>query len=441
MVAVLLVAAIAAVWPGGRDARSAAPRAPGELVVSFLDVGQGDATLLERDGTTVLVDTGPPDGPILQRLEEAGVGRIDVLVLTHAEADHEGAARAVLRAHRVGLVLDGGAGWDTATQRALPAAAARAGARVVAGHAGQRLAAGGIAMRVLWPPAGPVPPEADPNDRALVMHVRVGSFDLLLPADAESPSPRRSTLPAVEALKVAHHGSADEGLPALLARLRPAVAAIEVGRRNTYGHPTATTLAALRVVPNVVRTDRDGTVRPARLGWRHAPREGGPMTRRRSPKSRALALCTLGQRRSNVTTLIVALLVLGPGLLVAEAHLPTYGVLGAAGIGALGAGIVLAVLESGGSLALALALTVPLVVAATALGAVATRKALASAGSAPVRRRGADRPRRRGPPAARPARPGRWSTASCGARGDRGRRRTSRRPPRASRSSSTAWRA
>ena len=77
-----------------------------------------------------------------------------------------------------------------------------------------------------------------------------------------------------------------------------------------------------------------------------------------------------------MTTLIVALLVLGPGLLVAEAHLPTYGVLGAAGIGALGAGIVLAVLESGGSLALALAITVPLVVAATALGAVAMRKAL-----------------------------------------------------------------
>ena len=60
---------------------------------------------------------------------------------------------------------------------------------------------------------------------------------------------------------MAHHGSADPGLPALLARLHPRVAAIEVGRRNTYGHPAPSTLAALRAVPTVVRTDRDGTVR------------------------------------------------------------------------------------------------------------------------------------------------------------------------------------
>jgi competence protein ComEC len=62
-------------------------------------------------------------------------------------------------------------------------------------------------------------------------------------------------------MKVAHHGSDDPGLPALLERLQPQIAAIEVGRGNTYGHPTASTLAALRVVPRVYRTDRDGTVR------------------------------------------------------------------------------------------------------------------------------------------------------------------------------------
>jgi competence protein ComEC len=62
-------------------------------------------------------------------------------------------------------------------------------------------------------------------------------------------------------MKVPHHGSADPGLPAVLERLKPDVAAIEVGRGNTYGHPTPSTLAALRVVPHVYRTDRDGTVR------------------------------------------------------------------------------------------------------------------------------------------------------------------------------------
>jgi competence protein ComEC len=68
-------------------------------------------------------------------------------------------------------------------------------------------------------------------------------------------------LEQVDAMKVAHHGSADEGLPRLLQTVRPQFAAIPVGERNTYGHPAPSTLAALRAVPRVVRTDEDGTIR------------------------------------------------------------------------------------------------------------------------------------------------------------------------------------
>jgi competence protein ComEC len=95
----------------------------------------------------------------------------------------------------------------------------------------------------------------------VVTHVSAGPFDLLLPADAESAVTARLPLAPVDALKVAHHGSADDGLDGLLARLRPAVATIPVGRRNTYGHPAPSTLRALGAVPRVLRTDRDGTVR------------------------------------------------------------------------------------------------------------------------------------------------------------------------------------
>ena len=240
-----------------------APPARGELVVSFMDVGQGDATLLQRDGAAVLVDTGPPHGPILRRLDEAGVGRLDLLVLTHAEADHEGMALPVIAAHRPRLVLDGGAGWPTAVQRGLAQAVARAGGRVVAARAGQALRIGALRLDVLWPPA-PSPgrrPDGDPNDRAVVAHVADGAFDLVLPADAESEVLAPLDLPDADALKVSHHGSADAGLPALLERLTPDVAAIEVGRENTYGHPAPSTLDALRAVPRLFRTDRDGTVR------------------------------------------------------------------------------------------------------------------------------------------------------------------------------------
>jgi membrane-bound serine protease (ClpP class) len=79
-----------------------------------------------------------------------------------------------------------------------------------------------------------------------------------------------------------------------------------------------------------------------------------------------------------MTVLTLALMFLGLGLLVVEAHLPTYGVLGLAGIGALGAGIALAVLESGGGIGLALGLTLPIAATAIAIGGFATRKALAA---------------------------------------------------------------
>ena len=87
-----------------------------------------------------------------------------------------------------------------------------------------------------------------------------GDFDLMLSADAESEALLPLALPDVDAMKVPHHGSADPGLPAVLERLRPELAAIEVGE-NTYGHPTPQTLGALRRagVPTY-RTDRDGTV-------------------------------------------------------------------------------------------------------------------------------------------------------------------------------------
>ena len=160
------------------------------------------------------------------------------------------------------LIVDGGAGWPTAVQRALPRAATAVGARVVDAVAGDRLRLGALRVDVLWPAeaVARLPPAGDPNGRALVAHVSSGAFDLLLAADAETDVTNALGLEPVEALKVAHHGSDDPGLPAQLERIRPAVAAIEVGRGNTYGHPTPDTLAALEAVPHVYRTDRDGTI-------------------------------------------------------------------------------------------------------------------------------------------------------------------------------------
>src|SRR5204862_951443 len=102
--AALLVALLVA----GAGAHGDPRPPPGQLRVSFLDIGQGDATLVQHDGAAVLVDAGPPDGPILARLRTAGVRSIDVLVVTHAQADHEGGTAAVLSRYPVRRLLDGG---------------------------------------------------------------------------------------------------------------------------------------------------------------------------------------------------------------------------------------------------------------------------------------------------------------------------------------------
>jgi competence protein ComEC len=154
-------------------------------------------------------------------------------------------------------------------------AIAQRGARRILPHAGQHLTIGRFGLDVLWPPADPPVPGTDPNLRAIVLHVRRGALDVLLTADAESPVTGALDLPRVDVLKVAHHGSDDPGLPALLERTRPKLAAIEVGAHNEYGHPTASTLHALDAahVP-VVRTDRDGTVRVALDGGALHVQEG-----------------------------------------------------------------------------------------------------------------------------------------------------------------------
>jgi competence protein ComEC len=239
-----------------------APQPPERCTVTFLDVGQGDATLIQAPGdVAVLVDGGPSGADVVGKLRRAGVRSLDLVVLTHAQADHEDGLEQVARRLRVETLLDGGGGTDDATHARIVAIARARGARVLPGHAGQLLRLGRLRIEVLSPGPESLPVE-DPNLRALVLLSSCGGVDTLLPADAESAVTLPLAPRSVELLKVAHHGSEDEGLRALLDRSKPLVAVIEVGAHNSYGHPHPRTLATLSArVPRVLRTDRDGDVR------------------------------------------------------------------------------------------------------------------------------------------------------------------------------------
>jgi competence protein ComEC len=170
----------------------------------------------------------------------------------------------VLRRFPVGALLDGGDGTGDPAFRALEREADRRGIERIPALAplDLSLADGDLRIRVLSPPPRPRgPPAEDPNPRAVVAVVSCGGFDLLLSADAESEALLPLDLPDVDAMKVPHHGSADPGIAAELERLRPEVAAVEVGAGNSYGHPAPSTLAALHAAGvRTYRTDRDGTI-------------------------------------------------------------------------------------------------------------------------------------------------------------------------------------
>jgi competence protein ComEC len=244
---------------------TATPSAPRDLTVSFLDVGQGDATLIQApDGASVLFDGGVPEANVSKQLKRAGVTRLSLVVATHQSRDHHGGLQAVVERFQVDTLLANGDGTrDPSFVRLVETARSR-GVRVIAPHAGETLSAGALRIHIYGPPPRrPGPAPDDPNKRAIPAIVSLGDFDLFLAADAESDAlAQYGRFPDVDAMKVSHHGSADPGLPRLLDELTPQVAAIEVGKGNSYGHPTASTLSALRAaVPHVYRTDEDGTIR------------------------------------------------------------------------------------------------------------------------------------------------------------------------------------
>ncbi len=268
------------VWVATAPA-SLLPSAPGDLRVTALDVGQGEALLVQfPNGRRLLVDAGgvSADGRdvgervVGPALRARGIRRLDYLLVTHADADHIGGAVSIVREFAPREVWTGIPVDDhVATARLRQAADASAAAwrRV---EAGDRVAMGAVALQVLHPgPADWDRPRVR-NDDSVTLAVVLGGVRLLLTGDigaAVEPAVAAAALGAEDqqrprpltVLKVAHHGSAGSSSAPFLAATAPAVALISAGAGNPFGHPALAVLDRLGAAgADVWRTDRDGEV-------------------------------------------------------------------------------------------------------------------------------------------------------------------------------------
>lgn len=237
------------------------PSSEPEVRVRALDVGQGDAYLVELGGATLLIDGGPDPARLM---EELGASlppwrrRIDVIALTHAHLDHGAGLIAVLDRYEVGMTLEPVGLNPGALTDLWAAGISRAHAERHAVRAGQRLRVGDAVITVLSP-------ENDPrvDTPSLVLRVERGRFSALFMGDATDQA-LADLLLHPEGLHSRvyvppHHGAATPHAVTLVEAVRPEVALISVGAGNRYGHPTPETLAALGGI-TTFRTDRDGTV-------------------------------------------------------------------------------------------------------------------------------------------------------------------------------------
>ena len=272
-----------------------ASRPDGRLHVTTLDIGQGDAILVEApSGTTMLVDGGPNPELTLRRLGAnlAFHARdIDLLVLSHPHQDHVAGLVDVLARFRIGAVMHAGIGFENpaydrlmtdAAERAVPFAVARAGQRFLLDAT--------TSIDILYPSeadaAAPLP-EGDINNGSVVLVVRHGGFAALLTGDAEAPIEAdliSRGLPRVDLLKVGHHGSHSSTTPAFVKAVQPGVAVISSGEGNEYGHPAAETLATLAANPGIAvfRTDLHGDVEVSTDGLTYQVRTDGGRSAPRS---------------------------------------------------------------------------------------------------------------------------------------------------------------
>lgn len=217
------------------DAHSEPPE--GDLVLRHFDVGQADATLVQAPDATILIDAGDwQRDDVVPHLESAGVGAIDLLVLTHPHADHIGQVPEVLDAFPVSEIWMSGWEHDTRTFEDVLSAALNSHADYVEPRAGDTERIGDVRVHVL----SPEEPLADIHDN-IAVRLEYGAFSAIYTGDAESGHEAemigRDAELGADLLQLGHHGSNTSSSREFLEAVDPEVAVYMAGEDNQFGHP------------------------------------------------------------------------------------------------------------------------------------------------------------------------------------------------------------
>lgn len=246
-------------------------KVPKNLEVDFLDVGQGDAILIKTPGgQNVLIDGGP-DKAVIKRLGENLAWwdkQIDLMVLTHAHDDHVTGLIDVLKRYDVKKILYTGAVHNAPNYLAWLKLARDKKAPLLIIDKEQTINLGaGAKMEILYPAESLLDKTlADLNDSSIIIKLIYGQNKFLLTGDASEKVEKilltNGADLSADVLKVAHHGSQYSSSEEFLEKVKPAMAIIEVGKNNDFGHPSLRIIKRLeRSGAEIFRTDEEGTIK------------------------------------------------------------------------------------------------------------------------------------------------------------------------------------
>jgi competence protein ComEC len=256
--------ALALLLLASADLRTQQTPPPPPLRIHFIDVGQGDAVLIQSpSGQNVLYDAGEDITRVRDYLVGLGITELGLVIASHNHADHIGGLAEVVRHFRPQFYMDNGVPATTRTYAGVLEAVAAVGSQLLE-PTSREITLGDVVLTVVPPPGIRA---WDQNDNSIGLIVRYGEFFLTLTGDAEERewswwlTHQRDVFREVHIHKASHHGSSNGDTRDSLALLSPERVAIGVGVANPYGHPTPEALQLYAETGAVVhRTDLHGTI-------------------------------------------------------------------------------------------------------------------------------------------------------------------------------------